>query len=138
MTLYHPWRDLRRREHLVLKWEHLPRPLLAVTDGARVWMDPRQGQARRRSTLAHELVHLDRGDTACQPARVEREVEEEAARRLIPLRRLVDALLWSQDEGELAEELWVDRSIVRARLDGLTEGERDEVEAAMDHREEAL
>lgn len=137
--LYHPWRDLRAREHVSVAWTRsLPRGVRAVAHGDALLMDAGQMQAERRSTLAHELVHLDRGDAECQPARVEREVEEEAARRLIPIDHLIDALLWSQDEHELSEELWVDRAIVRARLEGLTDAERDEVEAAMDRREEAL
>ena len=134
--MYHPWRDLRARAHLSLRWAVLP--LLAVTDGASIYMDSRQSQRQRRSTLTHELVHLDRGDTTCQSSRVERAVEAEAARRLIPLDALVDALLWSQDETEMAEELWVDVPTLVARIEGLTEAERDHVEAALARREEAL
>ncbi|PWJ22817.1 uncharacterized protein DUF955 [Branchiibius hedensis] len=86
-------------------------------------------QAQRRSTLAHELAH------AVDPSSLEHCVDQAAVRQLIPLQRLADALAWSQDEYELARELWVDVPTVRVRLEGLTEDERDEIErrvAALD------
>jgi hypothetical protein len=101
-------------------------------------MDTRLTQAERRTALAHELVHLEYGHEGCQDARTEAWVHQEAARWLVPLPRLVDALVWSLSEVEAAEELWVTPDLVRARLEGLTEGERDQVEAAVDRREEAL
>lgn len=138
LGMYHPWRDLRGRGAVALRWSSLPSPLRAVTDGACVWMHDRLSQAERRSVLTHELVHLDAGDETCQPEAVERAVDQEAARRLVALDALVDALLWSQDETEMAEELWVDVPTLVARIEGLTEAERDHVEAALARREEAL
>lgn len=89
-------------------------------------------QAQRRSTLAHELVHAERGDVACcsgwHEGKQERRVERTAARRLISVDALVDALLWADDERELAEVLWVDVDTVRARLDGLTAVEKQTIE----------
>jgi hypothetical protein len=89
-------------------------------------------QAQRRSALAHELVHAERGDTACcsdwHAGKQERRVEGTAARRLISSERLVDALLWADDERELADVLWVDVEMVRARLAGLSESEKRDIE----------
>ncbi len=51
-----------------------------------------------------------------------------AARRLIPHEALIDALRWSLDEHELAEELWVDVATVLARLAGLTEQEKADID----------
>lgn len=86
LTIPHPWRALH------VEWSHvrvdhvddLPAGRLAVTDGeSRIWMRRRLLQAERRCALAHELVHLERGDTgACTPA-VEAEVNREVSRRLI-------------------------------------------------------
>lgn len=104
-----------------------------------IWIGKGLTQAERRSTLAHELVHAERGDVAClsdwHENKQERRVSEIAARSLIPLTRLVDALLWSMDESELADELWVDADTVKARLDTLTGGERAMIDARLWARE---
>lgn len=95
-----------------------------------------QTQAERRCTLAHELEHCLRGDegighiSPVLAARQEIAVSTAAARRLIALDALIDALLWSQDERELAEQLNVDEDTVRIRLLTLTPDEHAEV----DHR----
>lgn len=100
-----------------------------------VVIHPDLTQAERRSTLAHELVHAERGDEPCvsgwHEGKQERLVSELAARQLISLDRLTDALRWSQDEHELAEELWVDADTVRARLDTLTITEQDHIESRL-------
>lgn len=98
--------------------------------GSRIWLDRRLGQAGRRSTLAHELVHLDRGmpvGDARARTREEAAVEATAARRLVSLAQLSDALRWVRtgSVSELADELWVDETVIRARLNGLTAAERD-------------
>lgn len=61
-------------------------------------------------------------------------VEQIAARRLVSLDALVDAVRWCGTESlaELAEHLWVDVTAVRARLTALTELERRVVEAAIE------
>lgn len=51
-------------------------------------------------------------------------MEAVAARRLIDVKDLADALAWSPWPDEVAEELWVDRAMVEARMDALTEDER--------------
>jgi hypothetical protein len=94
-------------------------------------------QAERRSTLTHELIHLERG-TAVEPRHIaseERHVERESARRLITVEDLVDALRWSRDEHELADELWTDVDTVRTRLTNLSPVEKQYIEAELDRRE---
>lgn len=82
-------------------------------------------QAERRSTLTHELIHLDRGLVPLvHRAREERRVDALAARRLIPLPDLLRGLQWAQDDHELAEELWTDVHTVRVRRESLTIAER--------------
>jgi Zn-dependent peptidase ImmA (M78 family) len=77
--------------------------------------------AQRRCTLAHELVHLDRGVTECGPwaAREETLVHAEAARRLIRALELEAALRelgGDADLAALARALDVDRQTARLRL----------------------
>lgn len=85
-----------------------------------------------RCAVAHELVHLDLGHDACADealeARQERRCTAEAARRLIPLGALLDALVWSHSISEAADELRVDQQTLCARLDTLDDQERGELE----------
>lgn len=142
MATWHPWRALRSRTHLHVHVEDLERGQLGQLDfnddTIRLACD--QTQAQRRSTLTHELVHDERGPVPDDPrlaAREELAVELESARRLITLEELVVGILWSQDEVELAEELWVDVATVRARLAGLTDEEKRYVEDRVARREES-
>jgi hypothetical protein len=85
--------------------------------------------AQRRCTLAHELVHLERGVIDCGPwaAREELAVHAEAARRLIRLDDLTAAVrLAGPDPGAavLAAALDVDQQTLALRVDRLTPRER--------------
>lgn len=123
---YHPWRLLRDLAHVTLRWHD---------DGHAGWcrhstqeVSLRRGmtQAERRSTLTHELVHLERGPAVRgYSAREEIEVSKEAARRLLPSVRVVgEALAWSLNIDVAADELWVDRGTLRTRLEHLHPAER--------------
>lgn len=130
MTDDHPWRRAGRREIRLAPLDGL---LGAYDpDTGIIWISHGLTQAERRSTLAHELAHAERGDEACctpwHEAKQERVVDEVAARALISLDRLAEALRWAVDERELAEELWVDTDTVRTRLDRLSVVERDYIE----------
>lgn len=118
--MYHPWRVLRD------EWSHvnvehvpeLPDDRLGETDGHRIRL-ARQLQVERRCTLAHELIHLEQGDSRdCTPA-VDAEIDREAARRLITWARLVEAVRWARSTAELADELWVTEDMLHARVDTL-------------------
>ncbi|MDO5496196.1 MAG: ImmA/IrrE family metallo-endopeptidase [bacterium] len=124
---FHPWRALRRMPAIDVWWGHLPSGAVGATDGEVIYLDSRQSQAQRRSTLTHELVHVERGHRGCQPEIIERDVQREAARRLIPMPLLLDKLSWTEDLAELASECWVDRPTLMARLDSLTEAERAQI-----------
>lgn len=97
-------------------------------DSRTVHLSPDLDQAERRSTLAHELIHAERGDEPCVSTvlevRQEAIVEAMAARQLITLHDLVAALGWCRNEAELAEDLWVDEALVRTRLAGLDDEEK--------------
>lgn len=134
----HPWRRLRALADWLLRWECLPDELGRVDWAHRtITMDPRQGQAERRSTIAHELEHIRLGPPPDVPvliARDEERVNRAAARRLIPIRALGDALAWSQCPHEVAAELWVDRATVEARLRGLHPSERAYLRRRLEHQ----
>lgn len=127
---YSPW------QHLTTDWPHIhvdPRADLppgmygAWTPGV-LHLSRRLTQAGRRCTLAHELVHLERGPAPTSPdllAAEERAVDIIAARRLITLPSLADAIRWSRHLDEVADECWVDRHTLRVRLSSLTNDEQD-------------
>lgn len=92
-----------------------------------IFMDRRLSQAQRRSTVCHELFHLQRGPTPLDSlllCREEAAVEQLAARALIPLHDLGEALAWAHTLDEAAAELWVDRNLLDARLRHLHPTER--------------
>lgn len=133
--MYHPWRAFR--DHFpdwTVVWSPMVGDLgLTTWDDKTVTLDPDQDQAQRRSTLAHELVHIERGPfhESCLD-REERTVDDTAARRLITLDQLAQAMVWAYDVAELARELWVDTEIARVRLANLTEEEGRELERRLD------
>lgn len=132
-----PWHYLHTRFPDVEVYEtELAGDMLGCVDiaGRRVWIDRRLTSAEKRCTVAHELGHLERG-SLCAPgaeSAEERAIEEWAARRLVDVRALARALQWSADVHEIAEELWVDEHIVRARFRSLTDEEQDLVLAAIE------
>jgi len=125
---YDPWADLASRPDIRLLWRH-QRPCGLYHHHERE-ISLRHGltDAEGRSTLAHELVHAERGDVglseAALNARQELLVEREAARRLISLQELADAVRWTCHPGEVADLLRVDLGTLRARLECLTDDER--------------
>lgn len=124
--VFHPWRRLRELTDVRLEWQDTD-ALLGCFDYCtrRLTMATDLTQAERRSTLAHELMHVERGPVP--PGQREREeeiVDKEAARLLIGIRELGEALAWTTDMGEAAEELWVDEVMLRARLKHLHPAER--------------
>lgn len=84
--------------------------------------------AEERATLWHEIVHADRGDEGgCGrrlEGRQERTCTQEAARRAIDLHDLADALIWSDQPAEVADQLKVTEDLLHARLDHLHPAER--------------
>lgn len=127
---YNPWEHAAALEVRILFrdlpeeiWGHYHLPSRTVVLGRHLV------QCERRATLAHELVHVERRDGCQQSERVELEVHQVAARRLITLDMLCDAAAWAGgvDLGAIAEECWVDDETVRVRLATLTDEERASV-----------
>lgn len=139
--MYHPWRRFRAEAQWTLQVASLPRGRMGHINWHThtITIDRGLLQAERRCTIAHELIHLERGpapDDSWLRAREERAVEAEAARRLITLDALADALAWSDRPVEVAEELWVDVQTLDVRVDGLNPAERAELDARLTDDEE--
>ena len=122
---FHPWRALGRRPEVVLVFADPGAGLLGSVDfeSLTITLAPDLLQRERRTTLTHELIHLERGP-APDRRREETVVELETARRLIDLDSLVQAAQWTDDVHELAVELWVDEAAVQVRLRHLTDDEQ--------------
>lgn len=97
-------------------------------DTRTIWLHHDLNPVQRRCTLMHEVIHAARGDEKCADhvltARQERLVSEIAARLLVPLDALADALVHSSSEVALCEALEVDADTLAARLTTLTVDER--------------
>lgn len=127
---YSPWGELAEMTDVRVEYADLQDDLGWWDPDRRViTLDRGQSQRERRCTLAHELEHVRRGDedtshvSPILAVRQEIAATVSAARRLIPIAALIAALLWSQDERELAQELHVDEDTVRIRLLSLSEQE---------------
>lgn len=119
--------------HVVVEWSR-PHPGSPGATGGhtRIWLDPRMSQVERRCVLAHELVHLERGHSGCQPPAVERAVRAETARRLVATEDLAGAVPWVLSLIELADELWVTPLVLADRLLMLDPVERTALARARD------
>jgi hypothetical protein len=135
---YDPWQDLRENwPEIQLGIEALPGNLLGELSYPRIVLRAGTSAAQRRCTLAHEIVHLERGVRDCGPwaAREELYVHDAAARRLLPVAALADAICVlgsSQDVPALAELLDVDGETLRLRLHRLGRTERRVVQSRLD------
>ena len=86
--MFHPWRLLRSRPHLLLTIADLgddgPQ---GCTNGRTITLTTGLKQVERRCVLLHELIHEERGIPHGVDPREEDRIEQEVARRLIPLVR---------------------------------------------------
>ena len=133
----HPWRRLRDLPQWDVVWCDLPVGTLGFTDHdtRTIWLQRGQLQAQRRSTLAHELEHVARGPVPAKPvlrAREEAAVEQAAARQLINLEALGEALAWATTPAEVADELWVDEALLLTRLQHLHPAEKAYLKRRLD------
>lgn len=114
-------------------------PVLGAVDWTNltIHLDRTMDAAERRCTLAHEIEHIERGDTGRCPPAVERRIEEHVARRLISLDDLLDALRWGRHPDEIADDLVVDMQILATRIERSTGAERRAIRRALRRRDEA-
>lgn len=127
MPRYNPWAELAR----LTDWTLRIAPLPTGQYGECCWHDqvitlaPGMTTAHRRTVLAHELRHVARGPfPAHRRAAEEAACDREAARRLIGLRDLGDALAWSRHPVVVAGELWTTPHMVEVRIGALHASER--------------
>lgn len=134
-----PWRYLRRHHGDVRVYEtELPGDMLGCIDMDQriIWLDSRLTEAERRSVLTHEIGHLERGlpcdrDASNATDASERDIDQWAGRKLIPIHALAHAFQWAGSLPEIAEELWVHERLLRERLRCLTDEEQDTLMAAL-------
>ena len=115
--------------------EDLPDGVWGYWDGQRIVLDGTLPHRCVRATLAHELLHAERGDdgVALRQAQqsvlaeraMERDVDVVAARQLLPIHELGDVLALASNELDVAELMRVDVETVRVRLDTLDGPERE-------------
>lgn len=99
-----------------------------------ILLDIRLGRIEERCTLAHELVHAERGPfPRWLTAREESIVDAKAARRLILLDALGEALAWSLHPAVVAEELDVDPPTLEALLRDLAATEVEALRRRLQH-----
>lgn len=134
----HPWRILRDLTDWLLVWATPAKGRAQIIWASRtIIMSPALLQAERRSALAHELEHMERGPFPRHlTAREEEACSAGAARKLISVRDLGEALAWSRDPAEVAEELWVDIHTVEARMRHLHPSEVHYLRRRLAHLEE--
>lgn len=126
---YDPWRQLHEQwPEIAVRTQPMPGRLLGWIRYPVIALRAGTTAAQRRCTLAHEIVHLERGITECGPwaAHEERQVHAIAARRLITLDDLACAV---REYGPtyrrvLAQALEVDGETMAVRLELLSDAER--------------
>jgi IrrE N-terminal-like domain len=127
---YDPWQDLAANwPEIEVVVEPMRGQLLGILRYPVVALRAGTSAAQRRCTLAHELVHLERGVRDCGPwaAREELLVQREVARRLVSTAALLDGVRDVGAQGRipaLARALDVDSETARLRLELLTPAER--------------
>jgi hypothetical protein len=124
---YSPWTDVGERypDWVVRRTDLRGLPELMCWDERVILLEESRSIAECRSDLAHAIGHLDlqhRGDTYNRK-------HEEAARRyaakmLIDLKPLGEAMAWSSSREEVAELLRVDVPTLSKRLEHLHAAER--------------
>jgi len=120
---WNPWRALRERPQIELRQQWLRgRRGLWVPNGdgtSTIYLDPRASRRERRCTLAHELVHEERGlaYTSATPAAMvqleERAVTRIAVARLAPVDELLHLVTTAPAElavWEIADHFDVDHA----------------------------
>lgn len=111
MSGWHPWGELRRRDHIVFAFDRRARWTGGAFYSARgsraaIVMDPALPRRERSAALTHELVHDEQGAEVLYRTE-ERHIDDEVARRLVPRSELVEfvAARCTLEEGGTALEV---------------------------------
>lgn len=125
-----PYALLAGMPHLTLEVTRLPDDEMGrwLPRRQTILLDDRLDQAERRCTLVHELIHHLSGDHDLNVPDLaeaqERLCRDRAARVLISLSALADAMRWSEHADEIADQLWVDEATLWDRMEHLTPEEQ--------------
>lgn len=138
--MINPWSIAASFPALTIEFVDLPDGHLGKTDVTTdtIYLCKRMRQRQRRAVLLHELHHWLRGgveDSDHLECAEERHVERLTAEALMPLDALIEALVWSVDEWELAEHFHIDVATVRDRLAYLDDADTARINAELDRRE---
>jgi Zn-dependent peptidase ImmA (M78 family) len=146
---YSPWEHLADLTHVTFGVTRLPTGQgWWIPDMKAIALDDRLTRVQRRTVLAHELVHAERGDSNChyegrlgarQARRQEHSADLIAAHRLITLEQLVAALRQHPlDPAGVAEVLEVTQSALRIRLAALSQADKRHIEQRLSGLDEML
>lgn len=134
---YEPERDLETRyPHIRVELADLSPALAAVIpDESLILFSHELTSTERRTSLAHEIAHLDLHHSSTPlhwfNRRQESEADALAAIRLISLAALADLIVWCTTDAELAQQLDVSIHTVRLRAFTLSQAESTIVEARL-------
>lgn len=143
-SLHHPWRAFRSLTDWTLRWARLPDDVWGETchETKTVTLHVDLTQAERRCTIAHEMEHIWRGEVPHgREAYEEAIVDRRTARVMLPdIREVGEALAFSPNLYDAANELWVDEFVLHERLTSLHPSERaylrrrlEEMDAIVSH-----
>jgi len=140
MSRFHPWRHARDHHAGTRITHERDLHVAGDTDGQHIRLHAGMTQAQRRCVLTHEIVHIERGTAHGDErwvAREERIVDEIAARRLILIEDLIDALVWTRGnpDRECAWELWTDLHTLTVRVQNLSADERRHIDTELARRQ---
>lgn len=129
---FNPWRRLRALgPSWGLAWSRdLPPDVYGFTCWRTQTITLAEGMSfeERRSTITHEVLHVERGPASvCAVVGEELVVDRLASRLLLPsVAEVADALVFNRgDHDAAAADLWVDGWMLEVRLSSLAGEERD-------------
>lgn len=123
--MFHPWRRVRETPEMEVVYADTETVACYSFRNQRATLATGQLQAERRCSINHEWWHHKRGPFPPEfREREERTIEMLSARELISIEDLGEAMAWTADMAEVADELWVDLPCLWARFAGLTTDER--------------
>lgn len=132
MNWYEPGRDAAERHP---EWVIRHRPSLGVpevmcTKRKVILLELDSHPTERRCSLAHAIAHIDLDHVSTAGIigrRQELAADKLAARRLVPIARLIRCWLPAESFAEVAEGVEVTERLLRLRIDTLRKAERGEV-----------
>jgi hypothetical protein len=128
-----PWAVLREMPDVVLLRQPIAEPGRYYHAHRAIVLRSGRSLEEERCSLWHEIVHAERGDTACTgwvASDTERRVEREAARRAMPLAVMERRLALATDWHDFVWHMKVPERWVRFRLSHARPAERARLERA--------